>query len=114
MAVSLKPAQGVVVTVAAAGTAVAPATPLPDNCTTLIVYNTSAAATVLVGFAPNAATFVIADAVRVPPGSAVTLALGVKSARPAGGSGGLSDQLLIDATVNGTVANLTYVNGVNT
>jgi len=114
MAVSLKPAQGVVVTVVTAGTAVAPATALPDNCNTLIVYNTSAAATVLVGFAPNAGAFVIADAVRVPPSAAVTLALGTKSARPVSGAGAVLDQLFIDATANGTVANLTYVNGVNT
>lgn len=114
MAVSLKPAQGVVVVVAVAGTPVAPATLVPDNCHTLIVYNTAAAATVLVGWAANAGAFVAADAVRVPAGASATLAIGVKSARPAGGTGGVADQLFIDATVNGTTANLTYVNGVNT
>jgi 16S rRNA U1498 N3-methylase RsmE len=76
MAVSLKPAQGVVVVVAAAGTPVAPATLVPDNCHTLIVYNTAAAAVVLVGWAPTSGTFVAADAVRVPAGAAVTLAIG--------------------------------------
>jgi hypothetical protein len=114
MAVSLKPAQGVVVVVAAAGTPVAPATLVPDNCHTLIVYNTAAAATVLVGWAPSSGTFVTADAVRVPPGASATLAIGVQSARPAGGAGGVANQLFIDATANGTTANLTYVNGVNT
>ena len=98
---------------AAAGTPVAPATLVPDNCHTLIVYNTAAAATVLVGWAPTSGTFVAADAVRVPAGAAVTLAIGPKSGRPVSGSGVNADQLFIDATVNGTTANLSYVNGLS-
>jgi hypothetical protein len=113
MAVSLKPAQGVVVVVAAAGTPVAPTTLVPDNCHTLIVHNTAAAAVVLVGWAPTSGTFVAADAVPVPAGAAVTLAIGPKSGRPVSGAGGNPDQLFIDATVNGTTANLIYINGMS-
>lgn len=114
MAISLKPAQGVVVTVAVAGTAVAPAIALPDNCHTLIAYNTSGAATAYLAFVPTSGAFSTASAVAIPPQASVTLALGALSQRPSGGAGGISDSLFLDATVNGTVVNLTYVNGTTT
>lgn len=113
MAISLKPAQGTLATVAAAGTAVAPVVPLPDNCHTLILYNTSIAATVYAQFVPVAGSFSIANAVRIPPGVSITLAIGPLSQRPVTGAGVTYDQLFLDATVNGTVVNVTYVNGIS-
>lgn len=109
MAVSTKPFVGTVATVVAAGTPVQPPTAVPENCHTLIIYNPNAAATVLVAFATNAGTFVAADAARVPAGTSMTLAIGSVSQRPA-----LAAELLfVDATVNGSTANITYVNGLS-
>ena len=113
MAFSTKPFQGTVVTVAAAGTAVQPTTLLPDNCHTLLIHNPNAAATVFVGFFPSSAAFVVADAVPVPAGLSVTLAIGPQSARPAGGTAGVADLLFFDATVNGSLAQVSYVNGLS-
>jgi hypothetical protein len=114
MALSLKPAEGVVVTVAVAGTAVAPLPTLPDNCHTLIAFNTSNAATAYLAFVPNAGAFVVGGAVAIPPLASITLALGPQSQRPGSGIGSARDTLFIDATANGTVVNLTYVNGLGT
>lgn len=109
MAVSTKPFLGTVATVVAAGTPVQPPTAVPENCHTLIVYNPNAAATVLVAFATNAGAFVAADAARVPAGTSMTLAIGSVSQRPA-----LAAELLfVDATVNGSTANITYVNDLS-
>jgi hypothetical protein len=113
MAISLKPAQGVSVTVATAGTAVAPSVALPDNCHTLIVYNTSAAATAYLQFVPTAGAFATASAVVIPPQASITLALGTLSQRPGSGAGGIPDSLFFDASVNATVVRVTYVNGVS-
>lgn len=113
MAFSLKPFQGTVVTVVAAGTAVQPTVLLPDNCHTILVHNPNAAATVYAGFFPTSGTFVVADAVPIPAGLSVTLALGPLSTRPAGGAAGVADKLFFDATVNGSIANVTYVNGLS-
>lgn len=111
MAISLKPALGVVVTVAVAGTPVAPVPNVPDNCHTLLLYNTHAVNTALVQFVPVAGSFVVALAVRIPPASALTLAIGSLSVRPVAGAGVTLDQLFLDATGNNTVVNVTYVNG---
>ena len=111
MALSLKPAQGTVVTVAAAGTPVAPSVTVPDNCHTVILFNTSLAATAYAQWVPVAGSFLLGDAVRIPPQASITLAIGPLSQRPVTGAGILKDQLFLDATVNGTVINVTYVNG---
>jgi hypothetical protein len=111
MALSLKPAQGTVVTVAAAGTPVAPGVLVPDNCHTIILYNTSQAATAYAQWVPVAGSFSVAAAVPIPPSASITLAVGPLSQRPAGGTGAGSDQLFLDASGNGTVVNLIYVNG---
>lgn len=113
MAISLKPAEGVAVAVAAAGTPVAPSVAIPDNCHTLIAYNTSAAATAYLQFVPNAGSFLIAGSVVIPPMASITLALGPLSQRPASGTAGVPDTLFLDASVNATTINLTYVNGVS-
>jgi len=109
MAVSTKPFLGTVATVAAAGTPVQPPTACPENCHTLIVFNPNAAATLLVAFAVNAAGFVVADAARIPAGTSMTLAIGSVSQRPTLAG----DLLFVDATVNGSTANITYVNGLS-
>ena len=109
MAVSTKPFVGTVATVVAAGTPVQPPTAVPENCHTLLVYNPNAAATVLVAFAANAGAFVVADAARIPAGTAMTLAIGSVSQRPSLAA----DLLFVDATVNGSTANITYVNGLS-
>ncbi len=109
MAVSTKPFVGTVATVVTAGTPVQPPVAVPENCHTLIIYNPNAAATVLVAFATSAGTFVSAQAARVPAGTSMTLAIGSVSQRPS-----LAAELLfVDATVNGSTANITYVNGLS-
>jgi len=109
MAVATTPFLGTVATVVAAGTPVQPPTTCPENCHTLVIYNPNAAATLLVAFAASAAAFVSANAARVPAGTSMTLAIGSVSQRPA-----LSgDALFVDATVNGSTANITYVNGLS-
>jgi len=114
MAISLKPAQGELVTVVAAGTAVAPSVALPDNCHTLIAYNSGLAATAYLQFVPVAGSFAVGTAVAIPPQASITLAIGTLSQRPASGAAGIPDSLFLDASVNGTVIRLTYVNGVTT
>jgi len=109
MAVATKPFLGTIATVVAAGTPVQPPTACPENCHTLIVYNPNAAATLLVAFATNAGAFVAANAARVPAGTSMTLAIGSVSQRPALAG----DLLFVDATVNGSTANITYVNGLS-
>lgn len=111
MAISLKPAQGTLATVAVAGTPVNPSVAVPDNCHTVILYNTSLAATAYAAWVPNAGSFLIGSSVRIPPSASITLAIGPLSQRPVTGAGANYDQLFIDATVNGTVVNVTYVNG---
>lgn len=113
MAISLKPFVGTTATVAAAGTAVAPLLDVPDNCHTVLVGNTSLA-TIYVGWAPTSGAFVVADAAVIPPNGAAAFGIGPKSDRPATGSAaGVADRLFVDATVNGTVVRLTYVNGMS-
>lgn len=109
MPISTKPAVGTTATVAVAGTAVQPTTPLPDNTHTLIVYNPNMAAVIYVGWAPNAGAFNVATAVQVPASASITLAVGARSVRPASST----DLLFINALVPGATANITYVNGVN-
>lgn len=111
MAISLKPAQGTVVTVAAAGTPVAPSVTVPDNCHTVILFNTSTTATAYAQWVPVAGSFLAGEAIRIPPQASITLAVGPLSQRPVTGAGANYDQLFIDATVNDTVVNVTYVNG---
>jgi hypothetical protein len=109
MPISTKPAVGTTATVAVAGTAVQPSTPLPDNTHTVIVYNPNGAAVIYVGWAPNSGAFNIATAVQVPASASLTLSVGPRSQRPAAST----DLLFINALVPGATANLTYVNGVN-
>ena len=109
MPISTKPAVGTTATVAVAGTAVQPSTPLPDNTHTVIVYNPHAAAVLYIGWAANAGAFNLATAVQIPASASITLAVGARSVRPAAST----DLLFINALVVGATANITYVNGVN-
>lgn len=112
MALSTKPFQGIVVTVVTAGTAVAPNPALPDNCHTIIVLNPNAAATVYVAMVVNAAAFSVATAVAIPAGASISLGVGSATRRPVGGTGAGADVLFCDASVNGSLVNVTYVNGI--
>ena len=97
----------------ASGTAVAPSLDVPDNCHTIVCSNPTAAL-VYLGWAPSSGTFSAASAVVVPANGSVSLGIGPKSARPATGSGGgVPDSLWVDASVNGTLVRLIYVNGMS-
>lgn len=113
MAISNKPFIGTTATVAASGTAVAPLVAVPDNCTTLLVYNPSVA-TIYVGWAPTSGAFSTTTAATIVGAGALSLEIGPKSKRPSTGSaGGVPDSLWVDASVNGTVVRLVYVNGAS-
>ena len=116
MAVSLKPFVGTTATVVTAGTAVAPLLLVPDNCNTIIITNTAVAATIVyAGWFPTAAAFNTAQAAYIPGGASASFAIGSKSARPSTGSAaGVQDSLFLDASVNGTVVRIVYVNGSST
>lgn len=106
----MKPFQGATATVVTAGTAVAPSVPVPDNCHTVLLLNRSAN----VGYCAwcdIAASLSTATAVIIPPGGAVSLAIGPRSKRPQTGVGNVLDSLFFDASANATVINVTYVNG---
>lgn len=113
MALSLKPFIGTSATVVASGTAVAPSIAVPDNCHTVVCANPSASV-VYLGWAPTSADFATSAPVVVTANGSVSLGIGPKSSRPATGStGGVPDTLWVDASVNGTVVRLIYVNGMS-
>lgn len=105
MALSLVPFFGQSVTVLVSGTPVAPGTPVPDNCTTIIVYNTDTTDNIFVAWLLTPVALTVANSTLVPPATAVTLPIGVLSERAQNGG-----QLYFDASANNTVANLTCVN----
>lgn len=62
--------------VAAPGTSVAPSLAVPDNCHTILVFNTALALTGLIGRAiPPAALVAGTNAIRIPPLTMFTLAV---------------------------------------
>lgn len=100
------PFQGFSNTVAASGTAIE-LNPQPyDNTNTVLVYNGTANDIFLRWQTSNAA-ITAANGVRVPASGSVQLAIGPKSERPSSGAA----TLRADASANGTVLNVTYVNG---
>lgn len=114
MAISNKPFIGTTATVVTSGTAVAPLVAVPDNCTILQVVNTTAA-TVYVGWAATSGSFSTTTAAVIVGVGTLSLEIGPKSKRPATGSaGGVLDSLWVDASANGTVVRLVYVNGSTT
>jgi hypothetical protein len=108
---SLEPTNGYSVTVAAAGTAVQ-GTALPDNCHTLVIYNSHAANSIFIRWQTTNAAITVANGTTIPAQTALTLSVGVRSQRPVAQTGGTSHTLWYDASGNGTVAYVTTVNGV--
>ena len=100
--------KGTTATVGSAGTSVAPAAALPDNCHTVIIFNSDSANTIYVQ-AANAGGALAADSsVHVPPNSSLNLALGTKSQRV-----GAYD-LVYDCSAGTNVkARITYINGLS-
>ena len=88
----------------------------PDNCHTVIIHNTHAANTLLVGSELaeiGAAT--LTNPARVPPGGTLTVAIGVHSERMpqiSNPGAGVTSGFVYDATGAGTVADITYVCGI--
>lgn len=107
----MKPFLGTLATVVNAGTAVSPALAIPDNCHTVMVVNPTAAIG-YVAWCDVAGNFLVATAVPVPAGASVSIAVGPKSKRPQTGVGATADSLFFDASVNATVLNVVYVNGI--
>jgi hypothetical protein len=92
---------------------------VPDNCHTIIIYNSDAANTLLVSMGGVAANplggALTGDIMRVPPLGTLTLALGNKENRISStwSSGGAEVEPLYDASAgNTTVAFITYVCGI--
>ena len=109
MSVSFKPAAGTLATVTP-GTPVQANDALPDNCHTLILFNTSSTDVALIGWAQDSASFDPTTAVRVASGTSITLAISASSGR----SHITGDEPFYDLT-GGAVTDLeiTYVNGAS-
>jgi hypothetical protein len=108
MPVSIYNIQGTNAAVTTPTQSVRPAVLLPDNCHTIIIYNSDNTNTIYVGtegqFTFNAA-IPAATAIHVPPSSTMTLIVGSLSERPGGSLG-----LLFDASGGTPTARITYVN----
>ena len=107
MAISNKTMVGTNAAVASAGTAVTPTIAPFDNTHTIIVYNGDGSNTIYLAFTTGAA-IATADAVFVPAGATITLAIGPKSARPPIGT------FKVDASGGTPTARITYINGTST
>ena len=101
------PFQGFSTTVTTSGTAVELSPQPHSNTHTVMVYNGTANDVFLRWQTTNAA-ITASNGVRIPASSSIQLAIGPASARPSSGSA----TLRADASANGTVVNVTYVNGV--
>jgi hypothetical protein len=69
--------------VAAAGTAVAPSSPIPDNCVAVTLLNTSSTIPALFGIASAGAGTLTegTNACRIPPGGSLTIPMGAITQR---------------------------------
>jgi hypothetical protein len=105
MATSTKPADGIQVVIAAAGTVVAAATQPYDNTHTLVIYNATAAVDGYVNWQTGAAAMVATGAIVVPGGGSITLSIGPASERVT-----TTDTLQFDGSAPCTFQ-ITYVNG---
>jgi hypothetical protein len=82
MATSASPLSFANAVVAAAGTSVAPSSPIPDNCIAVAILNISATQDALVGIAaPGAALVEGTNAARILAGTSLTLPLGALGSR---------------------------------
>jgi hypothetical protein len=107
MAISLKPAEGLQVVVAAAGTSVT-ANPQPyDNTDTVVILNNTAGVDGYVNYQSSNAAMAATGAMIVPGGSSLTLSIGSKSQRPQDGT-----DLWFDGAAPVTFQ-ITYINGVD-
>jgi len=106
MALSQKTLVGTSAAVTSAGTAVTPTVAPFDNTHTIIVYNPDSSNTIYLAFTDDAA-IPAADAVFVPAGATITLAIGYLSARPPAGT------FKVDASGGTPTARITYVNGTS-
>jgi hypothetical protein len=85
----------------------------PDNCHTVIIYNSHAANTLLVGSDLSEIGNPISQAFRIPPLGTMTIAIGAFNQRVHQSSfGALADGFLLDATGANTVADITFVCGI--
>ena len=84
-------------------------TDFPDNCHTVLIYNSSATETLLVGCNLAQVAGAVTNGINIPPSSTITLAIGVQSERikqlP---SGGRISGFVYDGTAALT-AHVTYV-----
>lgn len=100
---------GTTATVAAAGTSVDPATAIPDNCHTIIIYNSDTTNTILASTGTAGGALNADTSINVPPNSSITLSMGILSERVG------SYDLIYDATGGTNVkARITYINGLAT
>jgi len=101
------PFEGFSTTVATSGSAVELSPQPYSNTHTVMVYNGTNADAYL-RWQTGATAIGASNGVRVPALSSIQLAIGPKSVRPSSGAA----TLRADASANGTVINVTYVNGV--
>ncbi len=97
------------VTVAAAGTAIAPARQLSENTHTLIAYNADAGEVWFNWTGGAGGALTKSESVIVPAGGSVTLAPGPRTERSGGSD--LESGLSVDASNNGAVLYLTFLSG---
>lgn len=91
--------------VAAAGTSVNPVLAVPDNCTEILILNTSSTNTLYVSCVVAAPDPLNKDtSTNIPPGGSVTLAIGTLADRPGPAS------YVYDADAAPTFASITYKN----
>lgn len=108
---ALKPlifTQGVV---AAAGTSVAPGTAIPDNCTQVILLNTSTTIPALFGIAtPGGALTEGTNSTRLPASTAITLSIGTIMDRGVMDNGvTVGSGIVYDAVGGAATVDITYV-----
>ena len=97
------------VTVAAAGTAVAPTRQLSENTHTLIAYNSDTGEVWFNWSGGAGGALTKADSVVVPAGGAITLAPGARGVRA--GFEDIESGLSFDASNNGATVYITYLSG---
>lgn len=106
MALSSSTLLGTRATIASAGTSVAPATAIPDNCHTMILLNRSSSATILV--AAGSAGGTIADngsqLATIPASASLTLAVGVLATRVTS-----LENLIFDSSSGAANVDITYL-----
>lgn len=90
-----------------AGTSVNPASAIPDNCHTVIIYNENASNIILVNTGTAGGALPQATSINVPTQSSLTLAVGVKSDRV-----GAYD-FIYDCNAGTATARIAYICGIN-